>query len=352
MRYSLFYHSMFAFLSIFFFSSFSLHSQENVEVYYQMINKAELALCNAQYAKAGKFYEQAFENKKPFWCDLYNAALLNYLHLHNIPNVIEYYYLMVKMNNFSYTWFFDDTLENSQFYHILKTIEDTTSKGWNDNLRNGIEKIMKDDQEARSKCVSLNDEACWQEVKRIDSINWAKLQRLYKEYGEISEYSVGYLTMSGLWGLFLHYYKGLGVNPEDFLLDEVHSGNYDVREYANLIDICRGSPISHNVTGDFLPEKEYATGLENYFLLNNTFFILDPTDIKLINKNRKEVGWDETWEDFIIKARYSFMQKGSAIRIYSVQKVSYGEEDDAKEEQDMIQKIDNKEIKGSYYKRN
>lgn len=350
MRSSILYCSMFTLLSI--FLSFSLYSQENIEAYYQNINKAELTICKAQYDKAGQFYEQAFENKKPFWRDLYNAAILNYRYLNNIPNVIEYYHLMVKMDNFSYIWFFDDTLENSQLYHIFKTIEDTTSRSWNENLRNGIEEIRKDDQESRSKCVSFNDKACWQEVRQVDSLNWEKLQRLYKEHGAINEYNVGYLTMSGLWVLFLHYYKGLGVNPESFLLDEVRSGNYDVREYANLVDICRDSPVSHNITGDYLPKKEYATGLENYYLLNNTFFILDPSDIELINKNRKEIGWDETWEDFKIKAHHSFTQKSSGIRVYSIQTISWGEEEDVKEEQNLIRKIDNKEIKGSYYRRN
>ena len=150
----------------------------------------------------------------------------------------------------------------------------------------------------------------------------------------------------------MHFYKVLGVNIESFLLNEVFLGNFDVREYANLMDACKNFPINNNQLDVHFPRKEYATGLENYFLLHNTFFILDPPNSKLINKNRKEIGLYETWNDFKIKLQHSILQKEAHVKFFFIQEITGDEEEEAKYVQDLIKQIQNKEIKGSFYPKN
>jgi hypothetical protein len=55
---------------------FSLGQKDNIKLYYERINKAEMALIDSNYANALKLYDSAFSYKKiPFGRDLYNAAL-------------------------------------------------------------------------------------------------------------------------------------------------------------------------------------------------------------------------------------------------------------------------------------
>ena len=350
MDFLIFHRSILALLTILFFS-FSSYSQKNVRAYNKNINKAELAICKAQYTKADKFYDKAFENKKPFWIDLYRATLLNHHCLNNTQKAINYSIILAELGNFSYTWFIEekDTLENITLYHVYKTIKDTTTIIFDKNLKNVIDSIRQSDQEIRNERLFSDDDDddIWeQKIKYVDSINFCKLKSLYKKYGTINEYNMGMEAMRNIWSFFLHFYKVLDVNPESFLLKEFLSGNFDVREYANLMDICKSFSKGND---SHFQKKEYATGLEHYFLLHNTFFILDPSNIKLINKNRKEIGLYETWNDFKIKVQYSFSQKKSPIKFYFIQEIIGDQEEDAKYEQDLIKQIQNKEIKGSYY---
>ena len=246
--------------------------------YYEHIDKAENMIIDKKFKEALAEYCNAFDYKVPFFRDYMNAGKLitNYKVMdsllirkfliasqkvssnkHPLNNKIEYLQNQDTIFKTSYLDFFkvDPSLENISFAGEI----DST-------LIRKIYLMSESDQGSRNNRSG---------IKNADESNYDSILKLYKEYKEISELTIGSWPMENLKVMFLHFSRYENKEWIDLLQTEVMKGNFDNRTFASLVD----SYIENNIESD--PAK-------SYFLSNIAFAHYRKYLIPKINKKSAE----------------------------------------------------------------
>lgn len=184
-----------------FILSFVSKANQNLHVYFENINKAELDIANQDYRGASEKYKIAFTNKEnPFAIDLYNA-LITSLRLEDFDQSYTYCILLaekgVGQNFFSKKSDFKKLRikKRKDWNSLLILAADRKAKYDRDNkeINNKLAILYKRDQEIhallRSNPENIPDPEI--EVKRVDDSTSFELMALFQEYGFLSEFNLG-----------------------------------------------------------------------------------------------------------------------------------------------------------------
>lgn len=300
------------------------NAQSNPKKYYDYINKAELAICDFKYEKASKLYEKAFKAHTPFISDLFNATILNTKFTKNYNLSLQYSRTLLQ-RDFEIGWIYREIApEDSLIAKKFKILEDTVTSLTNQNLISMLEQMIVEDQKyrlgERNNC----------KIMEVDLNNFLKIIDLNREFGPLNELKIGfhysYMT------LLLHFTQNL-YSPKDLLLNSVINGDFNIKKYIELYDIYMekmGNPIT------------YGRSWGQVYSVDNILIINYPYNIKLINEERKKINMSETWEDYVKKVKYQFINGN--FNFYSRIEGYYEE----KEVEKLIQEIDQEHQKGIY----
>lgn len=318
-----------------------LFGQNNVKKYYKYVNKAELEYCKGNHKKASQFLEKAFQEKDPFIRDIYYYFYLYREHHVGDENVIiKQAHLLAQRGEL----YIDGFEENRELYNTLQTIKDTTQTTIIQPLIDSLQAIRNLDQSVRLGKFSYTEEDRRQ-ILLTDSINLERIISLYKEFGTINENCAPYFHHSISLVLGHNSKENLIELPFDLLKEEVKKGNLDVRVFIRMYDECQAN---RKMFLSVEPTIQYGDDYGHHIIIGETLFIYPPENIKQINKNRKAIGYSETWEDFKIKLKFSFLEDGWNF-VQEIVEHWGSDEETQKVEMETRQKIDNKEIKGEYY---
>ena len=335
----------FLWVTIFCLSTVMAYGQNNLQKYYEYVNKAELAICRENYEEAGEFYKQAFAAFPPFGRDLHFASILQRKYLHNEEEDLKYAYLLRQMNHDIAEYFLYE--EKELYPDLQKKVEmmqDTTKVLVIPELVEALEKLYDDDQKVRQNYLEYypddeNYENHRNVMRVIDSVNVMALQALYQKYGEINERKAGMGFSHGAAYLVLLHNTVDLYNPDNIILEEVMKGNFDARWYMELKDRYLG-----------MAEDTSYYETQNGIIVHNLFFLLEPEDVIQVNQNRKEINIAETWADRKEKLLHRFYEKNYDFRLCNIKSFYFGsDEENEKRMNTLKSEIDSGEVKGSYH---
>lgn len=311
--------------------------------YNYWVNQAELAICDSNYQKASDCYDKAFQYKAPFGGDASFAFKLNYKYLNNIPRACQCFHYMAQMGD-KPEWVIDDTVRYADVWNQIKLIADTTKCTVNRELENALVSILKSDQYVRMHSELYDSDEAWgKAVTETDSANLKALMALYQAYPAINEYTAGMSPASP--ALYIHFRRSFLFDPKNILYNEVLKGNVRANNYAKTEDACMFSIIQDK---DSHETDKYGTSTHHIFCVDSIGFIIQPENLKQINKNRKKILMAETWEDYAKKAHYVYCNE-TDFYFVPISNIYYMPDEAEEIIKNTISKIDNGIIKGSYF---
>lgn len=271
-------------------------SQNNIQLYYENVNKAELAICDSNFNEAAHFYANAFSYESPFNKDLIIANNISLI-ICNYEKILNYA-ILLKQRGYNIS-IYPDSIDQS-YYSKLKVIFDTTKDISNHILQCEIDSLQHEDQRIRK---DGNYRKNLIENRRIDSINYSNLIILLNTVFSKNEKIVDQNVYNTIHLIFIHnlneYKDSLvyDVNPQNILMNAVINGLFDAREYAQIYDYyqARIDARNSNTTTMFYG----MCSLANH-IINNTLFIYYPSNIEELNKNRKAI-YLESYNDYTKK---------------------------------------------------
>ena len=333
-------------LSLIFLSKIAC-GQSMVKQYNYYINQAELAICDSNYQRASDCYQTAFAIKRPCIRDAHLAFKLHTGYLYNLERACADFHFLVQSGTKAFfmdgTPYLEDTTAYRELWQCMKVISDTTKSLVNVDLYNALEEIRREDQRVRTTCYE-NDDLHGAAVDHTDSMNFQKLQQIFQQYQDINEYNSGCAVMMS--AVFIHFARLRLTTPDVFYEKLVKSGNLSAAGYMQNYDYCYHCiyKADENTT--------YGTSPSYTYVINNTFFIRYPENIKQVNRNRKKINAAETWEDYVKKVMYVY-HNDSPFRFYPKQTMFYGDQDVQEQmEKDERVRYDSGEVKGMYYELN
>ncbi len=332
-------------LSLIFLSKIAC-GQSMVKQYNYYINQAELAICDSNYQKASDCYHSAFAVKRANVRDAHFAFILNHLYHYNLERACEAFHFLVQAGDKAYNEYgsyLEDTTACPELWNCMKIISDTTQSLVDENLYNALNEIRKDDQRVRMAFYE-SDELAYATIGHTDSLNFQKAQQIFKQYKDIDEYNSGGAVM--LNAAFIHFARWRLTTPDIYYKKMVKNGDLSVSNYMQNYDYCYHCiyKADENTT--------YGTSPSYTYVINNTFFIRYPENIKQVNRNRKKINAAETWEDYVKKVMYVY-HNDSPFRFYPKQTMFYGDQDVQEQmEKDERVRYDSGEVKGMYYELN
>lgn len=302
------------------------YAQNNPKEYYEYINKAELAICDFKYEKASKFYEKAFKEHTPFINDLFNATILNTKFTKNYNLSLQYSRTLLQ-RDFEIGWIYRDIPpEDSLIAKQLKILEDTVKSLTDKNLIRVIDEMGVDDQKYRTNYEE------YEKNRTIDSVHYFKLIELFSKKGYLTEQNIGLFQYTPIHGILTHTAQHQ-FNPQNLLLKHVLDGDVYSKLYMKYYDLYM----------QYLGEPTiYCMGWQDIFISNDILFINYPENISKFNEERKKINISETWEDYLKKVKYQFLNKD--FNFFTTSN-TYFEESQL---QKIIQEIDQEHQKGIY----
>lgn len=315
----------------------------NLKRYYYWINKAELAIYDSAYSYASDCYSKAFRYHIPFGRHASNAFRLNCYYTGNVQRAAHCFHYLAQMGD-QPNWYIKDTVKYDELWKTLTIISDTTKSLVIPALHDELYDIRSTDQAVRRMYFD-NEEEQAKAIRETDSLNMSRLISLYKRYPIINDYTAG---MSALMTTqFIHYAREFNYNPEELLSNEVLKGNIYVGEYVKLIDLCK-CELLRPEDEKIRPTTIYGTNPSFFFIVDSVGFIIQPDDIKGVNKSRKRIFMSETWEDLARKYRYRYRYNTDFV-FFPLQTIFYMPEDARRVIDDVIKDIDSGLKKGEYY---
>ena len=324
---------------IFLFSSHLLFSQNNVKTYYQLVNKAELEICNKNYSKAFAIYEKAFTKlEHPFYTDVKNAFVCGYYANKPEKKLKRYAAILTNKSN----GFKDliDSADRDERYYRIKEFAEKTEITLDQYLVKTIDSLRKEDQKARKKCVAYKPE-CVADVQKADSTNRLMLVSLFEKYGDLTEENAGSKAMNTFWLLGIHNQAWCMDPFHEFLKKQVMNGTFDARIFTKKEDKKNNQPQCKYV--------KFNYGLGRFQIYDSVLFIdnLDNKNKQQIDSARKSV-FLESMDELMVKTLFVFnhpeFKMGAEHSFYF--------NDPAEDRiwvQSMMNKIDNKEITNAIY---
>ena len=300
--------------------------QNNTQKYFKYINKAELAICDFKYEKASQYYEKAFHAITPFCNDLFNATILNVKFTKKYDLALNYSRQLLQ-KDFEIGWVYrlidsKDSLIALKF----KSLEDTVKSQTNKNLKLILEEMLEKDQKEAT-TPQEKYEKCL-----VHHTNFIKLFELTKEYGTLTEQIVGIYEYSPIHIILVHAAQAQ-MSPQELLLQDVLNGKIYAENYIKYYDLYLeniGKPT------------RFGYGWNPIFISNDILFIVHPDNINKTNNERNKINIAETWEDYVKKAKYQFLNNN--FQLFTRVNVMQDEEEVTK----MMQEIDEEHQKGIY----
>lgn len=314
--------------------------KKNIKQYNHWINLAELAVCDQNFENASIYYDEAFKYHRPYAQDAFFAFRVNYEHTRDTSRILDCVHYLVLLNN-KIDWIIEDSINDPFFYQHTKNIYDTTPKEIIPELNQEINYILKSDQDAVTKLFDSADEA----YKYIDSVmrdNLKRIKNIYRKYPRVDDYTVG-RSITSLNIPFNHFYKNLRLNPKNSLLKkEVKNGNYNVQKFIALVDLC----FVFSPKADPYKTTIYGTNLN--WGINDTYFSLVPPELKKVQKQRRKVLTDETWEDY--EKKIKAISTNQIDYYFYSPRISITNDDTGDSQiESLIRNIDEGQINGCYY---
>lgn len=313
--------------------------------YYYWINQAELAVCDNSYQKASDCYDKAFRYKDPFLEHASCAFTINYKYANQIDRAVECFHYLAQMGD-KPEWYIEgqDTIRYFEVWNKIKIIADTTKNTVISELQDALYEIRSSDQYVRRHSELYDsDEAWYNAISETDSVNFEKITRLYRTYPVINDYTAG--MPLALKELYIHFRRETLYDPKNILYKEVMKGNVNAAQYARLEDQCMYDII---INKNDKNKTRYGTTSNYFFCLDTLGFILEPENLKKINKERKRILLSETWEDYAKKVAYQYQNDGD-FHFVPLVFTSHALEEREIKIKNAISGIENGTVKGSYY---
>lgn len=262
----------------------------NIRLYYQQINKAELAIVDTQYRSALAHYDTAFQDKGPNGKDIYNAFLLSFYERDTL--LADQYFSLLAVNGYKKTYFKDSILQSGFYAYVSRNYDslyDVGKRSPKYELAQYLNRFEKKDQDIR-KQEARDDNA----IRAVDLQNRDSLVWFNNTYGFPGFVTVGFFedegnsaAFSGTFWMVMWHRRPISKEDRDMMLKEVKKGNFRPDDYSILVD----DNAHRALYGSFLPKKGY-----------------NQNQRKEINRHRAEI-YLESLEDFEKKLTYSFKRK-------------------------------------------
>lgn len=324
-----------------FFLSYGCYAQpKTVRQYYYWTNQAELAICDSNFQRASDCYEKAFGYHAPFAVDMAFAYRVNSEYIYDEERLCKCFAYAAQMGE-PVEWYVEDSISEAVLYKRLKYIEDTTICMVMPELSKTYEQMLQTDQDVRM-AQYPSEEIRGKTIDSTDKRNLHILKKLYRRFPVINDYTLG-MSSSCVNTILIHNCRRILLDPRKILHKEVLTGNVRVGHYKQLEDYCKGDLIS-SVKGR-QNYTVYGTNPSMVSRINNTLFIITPSNIRKVNRNRKKIGDAETWNDYVKKIKYIYTHE-SPIRFYPTSTIVC---DNPEEREAALRKaIDEGMVKGEY----
>lgn len=315
---------------------------KNLKKYYYWVNQAELAICRDNYQEASECYDKAFLFHRPFAKDVYFAYKVNRHYLNNMERCLDCFRYLAQMGDKA-EWYVSDTIKEANLWNQLKIISDTTRCLTNPDLATDLKEIHESDQEVRWQ--QYDDETtAFAAYRMVDSVNLLKIKKIYKTYPEVSDYTADGSPM--LSTFYTHVSRAFLFDPKTILLKDVLKGNISAGQYAFYEDQWKCMYIDPQLGKDSM--TIYGTNAYYIFEIDSLAFILEPDNVKEIDKERKKIGLSETWADFVKKVKFIYTHD-TEFRFIPRCKMYYLPEEAAVEMEKWVKAINTGERKGCYF---
>lgn len=184
-------------------------AQKDIPAYYRHTNQAEISLVQGNKINAAKEYKAAFTaNDAPFYTDLCNAMVLA-AELNAVDDVYAYAELLAA-KGIGERFFAQHSkllslrTEQSARWKALLRNAATSREKWdaqNKELNARIKALFDRDQEVHTtlQTARANYKETETEVKRVDDSISAELNKIFDQYGFLSEFNMGIFLGEGNW---------------------------------------------------------------------------------------------------------------------------------------------------------
>jgi hypothetical protein len=290
--------------------------------YFDLVNEAELLICDSNYPAALEHYDKAFQLKEnPFGKDVYNAWIASFI----IDD--EARYKTYSSNLIKHGAFANDQVTNN----LLSQIENGPKKDRYSKIYlelkakikleidtvyyNQLATLLTEDQKQRKHFSDIYGAQYniggRDALNTFDSLNVLKLINLIKQKGFPTEAKVGYSknfpTNPPIYSVVLAHDRSW-TNREtlDSLLhDKVLSGDFPAMEYADLKNLSYES--FHDSAARYQQYKYVNYGLNKFYIIDGSLYIirLSNKDTTVYDPARKELHMDSV-KEMCIKGEFQF----------------------------------------------
>ena len=326
--------------------TYSIFGQsKQLREYYYWVNKAELAICDGNYAYANECYDKAFLIQYPFPKDLLSAYSLNLKITKDFDRIQKYAKQLVECGDYELSKRYARSGEvDTQIYLQLQYIESNYHSLCDTSLQKYFERIIQKDQSySHSWGMSSQSEDSMNRSVMLD------IETIFEKYKKINTQTAGLYYQTYLYTPAIHY---------------IHTGNHDFQNFIkkHILNGCICAEVYMELEDEYLwwtevtttqdvPKDPNGYGQSQYYFneFGGTIFITYPADVKLVNKHRKKLGISETFEDLVKKISWEYTH--NILRWHGITIFHFGdEEDDAAEAAKLKQEIDAEHAVGDFHR--
>ncbi len=312
--------------------------KKDVRQYNHLINQAELAICDGNLMAADSLYTQAFSIKKPLASEMRTAFWVA-IQTQDNDRIMQIAKLRVELGDggLADSYQYMTQKFDSATYKQLLFMEENTPKTYHTEFDTILENLIERDQRYRKQGMGRSPEQF-----ALDDENRKLVKQFYREYADFNEYVAGFYYMGMFGVVLLHAVQTGHYDLQPLLCKKVMAGIFPAKNYmgyeASWEDIHPGK------------NHQYGSGLDNIFYIGNTLFIVQPENLKQINKNRMKLGLSETWQDAVKKCEWECEHNIYCITGSRQSRIFGDEEDDSAEAAKLKQEIDAEHAAGDFHR--
>ena len=317
--------------------------KSSLKKYYYWINRAELAICDSDYATANACYDKAFSLKIPFAKDLFSAYLLNLKLIHDVDKIETYAKYLVQCGDSELPERYAGECEvDSAIYKLLQSVEASCHSLCDTALQNRLDEILEKDQSYRhGRGLNAFEDSMNRAI--IDDI-----KLLFNTY-KINIQTTGIYHLYNLHAPAIHYVYAELHDLQDLFKEHVLRGSIDADMYMKLEDEYLLMIAINKATDELEDPNGYGQGQFYFYQIGGTVFITYPTNIKMVNRHRKALGLSETFEDLVKKVSWEYTH--NIMRWHSITIRRYGDEnEDNAEKENLKKEIDEEHAAGDFHR--
>ena len=271
----------------FLFISFAfVYPNDKVEVYFESINNAELAIVNQEFSNAHAQYKKAFGSHTPFSYDIHNAILVAQ-ELNDFKTAIIYSKILFQRDitsNFFNQSKFSKLIQSHLWKKMMLSDFDSNNEyiktTFNKKLRKKIEILIEMDQKFR---INSNRDS----LIIYDSLIRQETNLLLDKYGFLSEAKTGVWQRNDTTLSFSH--------PIDvILLHQVKNGHKELfTKLKYFVKTGQMHPLKLAELGYWSDDKSLQFGCSDinqtvFYQINDELYTCNDERVEKINDNRKQ----------------------------------------------------------------